>query len=101
MHFASTLIVAIASAQFRIVAPSPTVKVNNATAPNHDSAPFAINIGEDSQDTVAWVGGQSKCNFVVLGPVSPLSLTNLSHSRLTSVLVLRSEPTRAAELLIS
>jgi hypothetical protein len=39
------------------------------------SSPFEINIGEDngSDNVVAWVFGDSKCNNVVLGPVSPVT----------------------------
>ena len=67
-----------------IVTASPAVKVHNVTTPTPDAPPFAINIGTDSQDIVAWVGGQSKCNFVVVGPVSLLPSTNLFDSEVTS-----------------
>jgi hypothetical protein len=100
MLFASTLIVAIASAHFISVIASNDVTVYGMNPRIPRAAPFGINIGSDNTDTVAWIAGQSQCNHVPLGPVSFL-LFDQSVSLLTNALMLRLEPTHVVDLSIS
>ena len=61
-----SIVLAITSAQIACVAASPT---QNIITRNTEAEAFGINIGDDATDTVAWVAGESQCNYVVLGPV--------------------------------
>jgi hypothetical protein len=97
MLFASTLIVAIASAHFISVIASNDVTVYGMNPRIPRAAPFGINIGSDNTDTVAWIAGQSQCNHVPLGPL----FFDQSVSLLTNALMLRLEPTHVADLSIS
>ncbi|KAH9474735.1 hypothetical protein JR316_0013200 [Psilocybe cubensis] len=47
---------------------APSGPVSNSTL-SPLAAPFGINYGTTWNNDVAWVDGQSKCNFVVVGPL--------------------------------
>lgn len=89
------------SAIAALVSASPAATANT-TAPGEAkqlAPPFEINIEFNSAtgNEVAWIAGQSKCNNVVLGPVSDLLLPCMrENTHLISLQPCRATPTGAA-----
>jgi len=86
MIFATTFktfaVAALASAS--LVKAIPAVNIGSMyEARESAAAAFPINIGEDNKDVLAWVGGQSKCTHVTIGPVGNLSPDFFFHRLLT------------------
>ncbi|PPQ92625.1 hypothetical protein CVT25_007782 [Psilocybe cyanescens] len=53
-----------------VASAAPSGEITNSTL-TPLAAPFGINYGQTQNNDVAWVDGQSKCNFVVIGPNGP------------------------------
>ncbi|PPQ79087.1 hypothetical protein CVT25_002313 [Psilocybe cyanescens] len=91
MQLSFTTVFATIIAIAGVTSAAPSGEFTNSTlAPL--AAPFGINYGQTQNNDVAWVDGQSKCNFVVVGPVSgsPQYQTRL----LPDFLAIRTAPTR-------
>lgn len=63
---ATVVSLAVAGSGFVSAAPSEAVTNSNDTTA---AAPYGINLGQTFNNVVAWVDGQSKCNYAVVAAV--------------------------------
>ncbi|PPQ93389.1 hypothetical protein CVT25_015462, partial [Psilocybe cyanescens] len=70
MQLSFTTVFATIIAFAGVTSAAPSGEITNSTL-TPLAAPFGINYGQTQNNDVAWVDGQSKCNFVVIGPNGP------------------------------
>lgn len=71
MLFKSSLLVsflaALVATEATVIGPRNTTTIEGELS---TQALFNINIGQNANDYVAWISGESRCDYVTLGPVS-------------------------------